>query len=63
MAQAVLSSAWDRTSTMWALVAECNRDPKKRGRAFEPFDVHPFRKRQRQYGSIEILKQFVTDAN
>jgi hypothetical protein len=34
-------AAWNHTAAMMALVANCNRDPKRRPRPFEPRDFHP----------------------
>ncbi|MCC6360623.1 MAG: hypothetical protein IT450_17935 [Phycisphaerales bacterium] len=38
---------WDITSAGMALLANCNRDPKARSKAFEPTDFHPFRRAKR----------------
>jgi hypothetical protein len=37
---------WERTSQLWAVFAESNRDPKKRARPFTPYDL--FRRPGRQ---------------
>ncbi len=41
MAEARARNAWGRTSSLMALLANCNRDPKK-SRAFRPSDFDPF---------------------
>lgn len=43
MAKAVQTVAWDRTSILWATLANSNRDPAKHPRPFTPADIHPFR--------------------
>ena len=45
MCEARLKSQWDHTSTVLALIANVNRDPKKT-RASMPRDFHPFVERQ-----------------
>ena len=45
MAEARRKDAWDRTSTVLALVANVNRDPKKT-RAFRPKDFNPYERRR-----------------
>ncbi|MEQ9616666.1 MAG: hypothetical protein RLN60_01385 [Phycisphaerales bacterium] len=45
MAEARQRSEWARTSTLMALIANANRDPKKT-RAFKPSDFDPFAGRQ-----------------
>jgi hypothetical protein len=41
MAEAKNRDAWGRTSSLMALLANCNRDPKK-ARAYRPSDFDPF---------------------
>ena len=43
MAEASTRDAWGRTSSLMALLANCNRDPKKT-RAYRPSDFDPFSK-------------------
>lgn len=60
MADARRKEAWDRTSTVLALIANVNRDP-KRTRAFRPADFHPSRRRKTGVpitaANIGLLKQ------
>lgn len=42
MAEAKKRSDWERTSAILALTANCNRDPKKHPKAFDPEDFNPF---------------------
>ena len=41
MSDARTRAAWSHTSALMALIANCNRDPKK-SRAFKPSDFDPF---------------------
>jgi len=41
MAEARSREAWNHTAAVMALIANCNRDPKKRGKPFEMTDFHP----------------------
>ncbi|HNO80606.1 MAG TPA: hypothetical protein PKN33_21370 [Phycisphaerae bacterium] len=43
MAESRTRDAWGRTSSLMALLANCNRDPKKT-RAYRPSDFDPFSK-------------------
>ena len=63
MAEARRKDAWDRTSTVLALIANVNRDPKKT-RAFRPKDFNPYERHGKAgmpitKGNIEALKVFV----
>jgi len=63
MAEARRKDAWDRTSTVLALIANVNRDPKKT-RAFRPKDFNPYERRGKSgmpitKGNIGALKVFV----
>ena len=60
MAEARRKDAWDRTSTVLALIANVNRDPKKT-RAFRPKDFNPYERRGKSgmpitKGNIGVLK-------
>ncbi len=46
MARARQRSEWDQTSILWSLLANVNRDEKKRPQPFSPADVHPYRTRE-----------------
>ena len=56
---------WHHTSAVLALMANCNRDP-KRSRAFSPADFNPYASRRRRgtpitAANIDVLKRiFVT---
>jgi len=61
MAEARRKDAWDRTSTVLALIANVNRDPKKT-RAFRPKDFNPYERRRTSgmpitKGNISVLKK------
>ena len=52
MAESRAKERWAHTSSVMALIAETNRNPKKRGRPFTPDDFNPFaRKRKRKAGT------------
>jgi hypothetical protein len=65
MAEARGREMWGHTSTVLAMIANCNRDPKK-SRAFNPADFNPYAAKRRRgipitAGNIDILRRiFVT---
>lgn len=48
MAEVRTGHDWDQTASILALLAETNRDPKKRYRPFTPADFHPLHRRKRK---------------
>ena len=63
MAEARCRDNWSHTSTVLAMLANCNRNPKK-SRAFKPADFDPFHVRKRQQRpmvSIDVLKTVFVD--
>ena len=57
---------WGHTSAVLALLANCNRDPKK-SRAFSPADFNPYASRRRRgipitAGNIDVLKRIFVPA-
>lgn len=42
MAEARQVADWNTVSVLWALLAEINRDAKKKKEPFEPADIHPY---------------------
>ena len=67
MAMARLTAEWDQTSLLAAILAEGNRDHKRRSRPYQPADFHPFRRRRTSgipitRENIELLKALVPDA-
>lgn len=62
MAEARSEARWSHTSTLLAMIANVNRDPKKT-RAFKPGDFNPHAKRNivRGKADITILKQVFVD--
>lgn len=50
MAEARRKDAWDHTSALLAMLANCNRDPKKRPRPYRPADFHPLTERAKPVG-------------
>jgi hypothetical protein len=60
MADARNRAEWGRASSIMALIANVNRDPKK-GRALKPKDFHPFySSRRRSRVSVEQLSREMT---
>lgn len=62
MAEGKQRDAWARTSSLMALIANANRDPKKH-RAFRPTDFDPFSLTQapKQKVDVSILKEIFID--
>ena len=62
MAEAKQRDEWARTSSLMALIANANRDPKKH-RAFRPTDFDPFAVTQKpkQKVDVSILKEVFID--
>lgn len=48
MAQGKLSHEWNYFASLQALIANCNRNPKKQPAPFTPAQFHPFLARQRR---------------
>jgi hypothetical protein len=58
---------WDRTATICAVIANCNRDPKRRPKPWTPADFHPLMKEEEKAErpievGINALKVFVRNA-
>ena len=62
MAEGKQRDEWARTSSLMALIANANRDPKKH-RAFRPTDFDPFAVTQKlkQKVDVSILKEIFID--
>ena len=62
MAEARQRDEWARTSSLMALIANANRDPKKH-RAFRPTDFDPFSQthKPKQKVDVSILKDIFID--
>lgn len=48
MTSANVTERWDHTAELLALIANANRDRKKKRSPFSSADFHPFRKRKRR---------------
>lgn len=48
---------WDHTAAVLALLANVNRDPKKKPKAYDIADFHPYRKVRRKVATKEDLTQ------
>jgi hypothetical protein len=59
MAEGRSKEAWNHTSSMMALMANVNRDPKK-GRAFTPADFNPFFEKTSRPDVIVVTKENVS---
>lgn len=42
MARGRMRRQWDQTAAVLALIANCHRDPKKRGSPYRPEEFNPF---------------------
>ena len=66
MAEARLQAEWAQTSSVMALIANANRDPKKHG-PFKPGDFDPTQKAKHEpvveKADIGVLKQVFIDRN
>ena len=65
MAEAKSRENWNHTSTVLAMIANVNRDPKK-SRAFRPDDFNPYAARLKQgvpltAGNVRMLKTIFVD--
>lgn len=65
MAEGRCEQAWAHTSSILAMIAEVNRDRKKRSRAFRPADFNPYAAEPDSAtgipitrANIEVLKAF-----
>ncbi|HNO80544.1 MAG TPA: hypothetical protein PKN33_21050 [Phycisphaerae bacterium] len=57
MAEARTRDDWGRTSSLMALLANCNRDPKKT-RAYRPSDFDPFKRTDQPVnGDFNLLRE------
>ena len=58
MATESLRASWNQTSMLAAILANANRDPKKKPEPFQPDDFHPLAKRETKplEADISILK-------
>ena len=68
MAEAARREAWEHTSSLMALVANANRDPKRKPTPFKPADFNPYALRRSSglpltADTIGVLRQvFVPDS-
>jgi hypothetical protein len=59
---------WSHTASVMALLANCNRDSKKRPRAFKPADFSPYGKSSDDAieitsKNVDVMKRAFTGAN
>jgi hypothetical protein len=68
MEEARARDAWLHTSSVCSLIANCNRDPKKRPKPYEPSDFDPYGQKRkakrddRLVVPIDVLKLFCPGA-
>jgi len=55
MAEARVDAEWNHTSAILAMLANVNRDPKKRG-AYHPEEFHPLKRRRSSSTGIPITR-------
>jgi hypothetical protein len=58
MAETKQRTDWDHTASILALIANANRDPKKRHQPYQPKDFHPFSARNKD----ETIRMSQADA-
>jgi len=56
MAEGHSRDRWSRLASLLAMLANCNRDPKK-GRAFKPADFDPYERSDRKKDAIKITTE------
>ena len=61
MAEAKARERWSHTSSLMALIANCNRDPKRRARPFRPDEFNPLVGRRPRTNGIPIRADNIED--
>ena len=61
LARARQREAWQHKAWLAALIANCNRDPKKRPQPFTPDDFNPLVERKSHTGAIVVTKENIED--
>lgn len=57
MADGRRSEAWEHTAWLSALIANCNRDQKKRPRPYKPADFNPMRRRAEKKPTVGAIRE------
>jgi hypothetical protein len=61
MVEARRQEAWQHTSWLAAMIANANRDPKRRPQPFMPDEFNPMVKRKRRPGAIVANEETIGD--
>lgn len=61
MADATRREAWQHTAWLSAMIANANRDPKKKPSPFQPDDFNPLAKRDRKAGAVIVDDETIGD--
>jgi len=61
MAETKARERWAHTSSLMALIANCNRDPKRRRRPWTPADFNPLGRPGRSRGGVPITAENIED--
>ena len=62
MAEGVREEAWQHTAWLAAMIANANRDPKKRPRPFQPAEFNPLvQADKRRRGAVLVDKDTIAD--
>ena len=61
MADAARGEAWQHTAWLAAMIANANRDPKKKPSPFTPDDFNPMVRRDRKSGAVSVTKENIGD--
>ena len=54
MAEATRREAWQHTAWLSAMIANANRDPKKKPSPFQPDDFNPLVRKDRKAGAVVV---------
>lgn len=61
MAEALRREAWQHTAWLSAMIANANRDPRKKPSPFQPDDFNPLAKRDRKAGAVVVDDETIGD--
>ena len=61
MAEATRREAWQHTAWLSAMIANANRDPKKKPSPFQPDDFNPLVKKDRSAGAVVVDENTIGD--
>lgn len=61
MAEAARREAWQNTAWLSAMIANANRDPKKKPSPFQPDDFNPLARKDRKAGAVVVNDETIGD--